>query len=335
MARDLQPEEILSNLKQGCLEPFYLFYGPDEFRMERLLDRVRADFIPEGARDFNLEVLYADKKINPEEIIGRAQSFPFMTSHRLIIVRRTEAMTAGQLTKLIPYLEAPTETTCLIFTAAKTNFTVKFYKFFRQYGRAVIFDELKGRQLDAWIRLTAKELGLEIDKGGSDLLQEIVGTRLRDLYGELEKLHIRHGKAMVGAGEVKELAVQSRSYTIFEIINNVSDRKTSEALVVLHRYLEEEGERNASLGIVGMLNREMRLLWESKRLAKNGVRPGDAARELSVPPFAAKRLFERARKWDEEDLEKAFFLLYETDGRLKSGMRPNTLLEALVVELCG
>ena len=242
---------------------------------------------------------------------------------------------SSQLSKLLPYLEEPTDTTCLIFTAAKTNFAVKFYKAFRKAGRAVSFDELKGRQVGSWIRLTAKEMGLDLESGGSDLLQEIVGTRLRDLYGELEKLRIRYGEAHVGAEEVKKLAVQSRSFTIFEIVNNVSERKASEALVVLNRFLEEEGERNVSLGIIGMLNREIRLLWQTKPLVSKGKRPEEAAHELSVPPFAAKLLMDRSRKWKEEELERALFLLYEADGRLKSGTKPNTPLETLVVNLSG
>ncbi|MGD8387781.1 MAG: DNA polymerase III subunit delta, partial [Desulfobacteraceae bacterium] len=191
MARDLLPEEVLERLEKGRLEPFYLFYGPGEFRMERVLDRIRATYIPEAARDFNLEILYAEKKLDPEEIAGRARSLPFMASNRLIIVRRTEAFTAEKLAKLLPYLEEPTETTCLIFTAAKTNFNTLFYKKFRQTGRAVAFDELKGKQVGAWIRRMAEDMDLDLDREARDVLHEVVGNRLRDLHGELEKLRIR------------------------------------------------------------------------------------------------------------------------------------------------
>ena len=58
MNRDLQPENVLKSLEKGQLAPFYLFYGPDEFRTEKVLDKVRGLFIPESARDFNLEILY-------------------------------------------------------------------------------------------------------------------------------------------------------------------------------------------------------------------------------------------------------------------------------------
>ena len=334
MARDLLPEEVLDRLEKGRLDPFYLFYGPGEFRMERVLDRIRAVYLPEEARDFNLEVLYAEKKLDPEEITGRARSLPFMAANRLIIVRRTEAFAAAQLAKLVPYLEDPAETTCLIFTAARTNFNNLFYKRFRQAGRAVAFEELKGKQVGAWIRRMARDMDLDLDREACDVLQEVVGNRLRDLQGELEKLRIRHGRSRIGGGEVRELAVQSRSFTIFELVNHISVRNASAALSVLARFLEEEGAREAALGVIGMLNRQIRLLWQTKPLSSTGGSAQDVARRLSVPPFVARRLMDQSRQWKEEELDRGLSLLYEADGRLKSGSRPNPLLEALVLDLC-
>ncbi|MCF8063407.1 MAG: DNA polymerase III subunit delta [Deltaproteobacteria bacterium] len=335
MARDLQPEDVLERLEKGRLDPFYLFHGPGEFRMERVLDRIRADFIPEGARDFNLEILYADKKLDPEEIVGRARSVPFMAPNRLIVVRRTEAFIAERLARLIPYLEQPAETTCLIFTSSQPNFSTRFYKAIRKAGLAVAFNELTGKQVAPWIRRTAGELGLELDREGCDVLQEVVGNRLRDLHGELEKLRLRHGEgARVGAEEVRELAVHSRSFTIFELMNRVSVKDTAGTLSVLGRFLEEEGPREASLGIIGMLNRQVRLLWQAKSLAAGGERVEGIAREPSVPPFAARRLLSQCGQWSEEALERAIYDIYEADGRLKTGSRPNPLLESLFIELC-
>ncbi|MFO7785280.1 MAG: DNA polymerase III subunit delta [Thermodesulfobacteriota bacterium] len=336
MARDLQPEDVLDRLEKGRLDPFYLFYGTGEFRLERVLDRIRATYIPEGARDFNQEVLYGDKKLNPEEIVGRARSMPFMASNRLIIVRRTEVLNAAQLSRLISYLEKPAETTCLIFISSKANFSIKFYKRIREAGLAVAFDELKGKQVGAWVRRTAKELDLELEPEACDILQEISGNRLRDLHGELEKLRLRHGAGgRVGVKEVRELAVHSRSFTIFELVERVSIKDTAGALAVLARFLEEEGRREAPLGVIGMLNRQIRLLWQTKPLAARGGRAEQIARELSVPPFAARRLVSQSGRWSENELEQALYALYQADGLLKTGSRTNPLMESLVVSLCG
>ncbi len=333
MARDLKPEEVIAHLEAGRLEPYYLFHGPDEYRMEQVVDRIRASWEPEAFRGFNVEILYGDKKLPAGEITGRARSMPFMARRRLIIVRRTEAMAPNQLALLVPYLEEPADTSCLIFMSGRTNFNVKFYKRFRDNGRAVAFEELRGARLSAWIRSTTRELGLDMDERGRQVLQEVVGNRLRELRGEMEKLKLRHGASRVGEDEVLELAARSRSFTIFELVNLVSDKDAPKALSVLDRYLEEGGPME-HLGVLGMLNRQVRLLWRTKCLLAEGVRESELPKRLSVQDFAAKRLVRQSRNFTEQELERALFLLYEADGRLKSGSRPVPLLEALVLDLC-
>ena len=78
MPRELWPEDVLKALKNGRLEPCYLFYGPGEFRLEKVLDTIRNTFIPEGARDLNTEIVYLEKGAGTSDIINRARSLPFL-----------------------------------------------------------------------------------------------------------------------------------------------------------------------------------------------------------------------------------------------------------------
>ncbi|MDP6180479.1 MAG: hypothetical protein QGG48_11355, partial [Desulfatiglandales bacterium] len=136
MVRDLLPEDVLKSLERGQLAPVYLFYGPGEFWLEKVLDRIRENLIPESARDFNLEIFYGDEA-DPLDIINRARSVPFMARNRLMIVRRTEKFGTTALERLLPYFEEPVESTCLIFITSKTDFKKKFYSRIRTSGRAV------------------------------------------------------------------------------------------------------------------------------------------------------------------------------------------------------
>ncbi|MCD4761037.1 DNA polymerase III subunit delta, partial [bacterium] len=142
MPGDLSPEHVLNQLKKGELSPVYLFYGPGEFRLEQVLNRIRESFIPEGARDFNLKLFYGDRKTGTVDIIDEARSLPFMSQNRLIIVRRTEEFQAGALEGFIPYLDDPLETTCLIFVSSKPDFRKKFYKKIKAMGCSVNFKQL-------------------------------------------------------------------------------------------------------------------------------------------------------------------------------------------------
>jgi DNA polymerase-3 subunit delta len=334
MSDDRQPDDVLKAAKKGQVAPFYLFYGPGEFRMERVLTALRTLLVPEAARDFNLEVLYGDEPIEPEQIINKASSMPFLAQRRLIILRRTEAFNADQLERFLPYLDKPSSSTCLIFVSSRTNFNTKFYKKFRSEGAAVLFDELKGNQIVPWIKRTASEdFGVTLDGEACAYLHAVVGNRPRELYSEIEKLQLRHGKN-VTLEQVKDAVTHSRVYTVFELMDAVSTKDCASSLRILKRYLEEEDPRDAPLGLISMLNRQVRLLWQAKAvlLKRGGVQ--EVQKKTGLSPFPARKLVEQAPSWTEKELKNALERLRRSDDRLKSGSSPRVILESLILSLC-
>jgi len=332
MPGDLTPEYVLNQLEKGKLSPFYLFYGSNEFLLERVLSRIRETFVPETSRDFNLRIFYGDKT-EPADIIDTARSLPFMSDSRLIIVRRTESLSPAALESYIPYLDRPVESTCLIFISSKTDFKRKFYRKIRELGKAVNFKKLNDRQVIPWIKKTAKELDLNIEDQACAYLQQLVGNRLMDLHAELEKLSLSYGKKIVGMEEVRAVAIFSRIYTVFELMDEVSFKRCGESISVLNRFLEEEGN-DGFLKVLGMLNRQIRLLWQAKTVSDKGGRTADVSRKIKLPPFLVSRIVQQSTHWKTDDFERAFHLLYKADGLLKSGANGRMVLENLVVSLC-
>ena len=334
MPGDLSPEDILRHLDKGRLLPFYLFYGESEFLLERVLDSVRQTFIPEGVKDFNLQIFYGDDThFNAGEVLDTARSFPFMSENRLIIVRRTEKIAGSLLETFIPYLNAPMDTTCLIFVSEKPDFRKKFYKTIKKLGHPVNFKPLYDNQVVPWIMKMAKEIGLNIDSRACNYLQLVVGNRMRDLHSELEKIYLCYGKEAVGLEEAKKIVIYSRSHTIFELIDHVSRKQRAEAISVLKRFIEEEG-REATLRIMGMFIRQIKLLWQAKSITKRGGRAAELSRELGLHIYPAKKLEQQVKAWTPDELEQAFDLLYQADGLLKTGSEGHLVLENVILSLC-
>ena len=337
MAGDLSPEYVLSQMEKGQLFPFYLFFGPNEFRLEKIVSRIREAFIPEAVRDFNFHLFYCNKggKPSPADIVDTARLVPFISQNRLVIARRIENFSAKDLDNFLPYLDNPVESTCLIFVSSKTDFRAKFYNKIKKLNRAVNFKKLYDNQISLWIKKTAEELGFEIERDASLYLQQIVGNRLIDLYSELEKIYVRYGKTVVGMEEVKELAIYSRTYTIFELIDKISFRRGAESIAVLNRFLDEEGaDVRVMLQIIGMINRQIGLLWQVKSVIKSGGHPADVAKKLHLPPFVVKNLINQSIQWRMEDLEKAVSLLYHADGLLKNDSYRQLVIENVLLSLC-
>jgi DNA polymerase-3 subunit delta len=333
MPDDRSPEDVLKSLQEGQFSPVYLFYGPGEFRMEKVLDQIKATLIPEGMRELNLEILYGGET-EPEKVLAHARSLPFLAERRLIIVRRTEAFPAERLAGFLPYFENPCVSTCLVFVTSRTDFNKPFYKTLRSLGWAVKFEELKDQQVVPWLIKAASEMGFKIQTQAAAYLRDIVGTNTRELYGELQKLSLRLEEE-VGIEQVKESVKHSRIYTIFELMNQISSRNTMASLLVLSRFIEEEDKRDAPLRVIGMLNRQIRLLWMTKSLVERGTDTKDVMKKLGIHYYGAVELLKLAKLWKAYELEAAFELLYQADGRIKSASRPKPILENLILSLCG
>jgi DNA polymerase-3 subunit delta len=335
MPGNLSPDYVLDQLKKGRLFPFYLFYGPNEFQLEKVLINIRETFIPEETREFNLQIFYAEKGDSrsavPAHILDSARSLPFMSQHRLIIVRRTEALLDSSLDSFLSYLDNPVESTCLIFISLKPDFRKKFYKKLKDSGRAVFFKELYENQIVPWIKNTAKDLDLKMETQACAYLQQIVGNRLIDLYPELEKLSLRYGEMTIAIKEVRELAIHSRIYTIFELMDEISSKSLSKSISALNRFLEED--REAPIRIIGMLNRQIRLMWQIKSYLERGGSTNDMSKKLGLRDFQIKRLIQQSKNWKVEELERAIHLTYDADRRIKLGSPDAFVLENLLISL--
>ena len=333
MASELQPEAVLRDLEKGRPGPLYLLHGPCEFLLERVLEKLHAHFASDAAAGLNRQVVYGDEA-DPGAILDSARSLPFFSSAKLIVVRRTEAFSAAGLELFLPYLDRPLESTCLVFVAARADFRRKFYARLRELGASVFFREPAERQLLPWIQRLAGDLGLRIDGEAAAHLIQLKGDRLHDLYAELEKLALRHGAGPVGVEEVRELAIFSRSYSIFELTDEVGARNCGPALEALNRFLEAEG-REGPLRVMGMLNRQVRLLWQAREMAAGGAQPAEIARSLRLPVPLGRKLLEQSRKWSVPRLEGMVESLWEADRLLKTGSPESLVLENVVVRACG
>ncbi len=335
MPAELTYEQVLRHAETQRLEPFYLFFGPSEFLREALLSRIRETCVDEAARDLNLRIFYGDKGDRTElgPMLDYFRSLPFIGSRRIAIVRRADGLSAENLEGLVPYLENPVPTTSVIFVASSPDFRKTFFKSIRNAGKAVNLKEPGEARVPSWIHMRSRESGFEMDADACGYLIDIVGVDLMSLNSEIEKLAVRYPGARVGVEEVREIAVGTRNYTIFELMDAVSSRRLDLVIPALRRFLEVE-HRDGVLRLIGMLAREIGLLIRAKAVVDSGGNAGAIEKKLKIHSYPARKLYPRCRLWSSEELEKGVHLLYRADGRIKSGAGGGQVIKQLLTALC-
>ncbi|MFW6115235.1 MAG: DNA polymerase III subunit delta [Thermodesulfobacteriota bacterium] len=331
----LAPERFLRSLKAGSIEPFYLFYGPEEFWAELILEETKKRLVPDSAKDFNLEILYADD-VSAPEVLNRARLVPFLSPKRLIIVRNTEHYSPGDRELFLSYLDNPLESTCIIFVTRAGEFKGPFYKRCLDSGRAVNFKKLTERQAYGWMHKRAKELEIEIDREAAGILYQMVGSSLRDLYSELWKLSVRFPQSLIGMEQIKDLATFRRLFTVFELVDYVSHKDAAHAMEILHRLFETQGQESKTiLGILGMVARQIRLISRTKAgLRQEKGRKAVMDRLKPLPAFVIEKCIAQEKLWKEKELGHALCQIYDADGLIRTGSRGDIILENLLLRLC-
>jgi len=329
------PDNFLKSLTRGAVAPFYLFYGPEEFWIELILDEVKRRLIPDSARDFNLEVLYGDEVPAPE-VLNRARLVPFLSPRRLIIVRAAEHYSKGDRKLFLAYMENPCESTCIIWVSGAGELKDPFYRRCRESGRAVNFKKLTEGQAYGWIKKRADELGMHVDREAAAFLYQVAGSSLRDIYSELWKLSARFPQSRIGVTQIKDLATFSRLFTVFDLVDYVSHKDAPHALEILHRLFETQGrDPRTLLGILGMVARQIRLISRAKAGARQARgRAGVAERLKPLPDFVIEKCIAQERLWAEKELGHALSHIYDADGLIRTGSRGELVLENLLLRLC-
>ena len=179
-------------------------------------------------------------------------------------------------------------------------------------------------------------MDLQVDQESSAFLYQMVGSSLRDIYSEIQKLSLRFPGARIAVPQIKELATYSRLFTVFDLVDHISQKDIPRAFEVLHRLFATQGrESKAILGIVGMVARQIRLLLKTK----SGLRLGRGKRGVvetlkPLPPFVIDKCINQERLWKEWELQEALNHLYDSDGLIRTGSKGDLVLETLIVQLC-
>ncbi len=325
--------DFLHRLAQGAIKPIYLFQGEETFLLEECLERLKQKLIPPEAADFNMNT-YSGKNLSIVDVIAQAQTIPFLSKWRLIILANVYHIPAAEQKKMIPYLEQPCTSTCLVMTAAKLDSRTKFGQAVKKNAEVVQFWKLFDNKVPDWIMRRARSDGYNMSPQAAAYLFELVGNELRQLENELQKIIAYTSEKEITPDTIRRVVGDIREHDIFELVDAISVGNTVDALRMLNQLLLE-GEQ--PLKILAMMSRQFRLLWKTKaHLAKQKTLPANQlAGKVGVSARAAQVLQQQVQRFSQKQLKYGLKRLYDVDLALKSSASsPTILLEDVCIDLC-
>ena len=319
-------------LAQGKLPRVLLFEGEEEQMKQAALSALRSAVLPSGMESLNETVL---EDPSADLLIADAETQPFMSDRRLIVVRDLPALMGRSEAdeKLLSYLPSVPETTILLFyCTGRPDGRKKVYAAIKKLGGVVTFAPLKGQELVSFVTDAFKENGKECDERTAGYLIFTVGEDTGLLLTETAKLSAFAGdRPNILAADITALATPSTECTVFQMVNAVVTGQRSKALTLMRNQLLAGTDR---LALLSMLLRQYRLLQHIK-IMQYEKRGGDFIRSaLGVPPFAVDQYVRQAAGFTGGQIKSAVKICLDTEYAVKSGrIQAEGSLEAVILKL--
>ena len=322
-------------------------YGRDSYRLKQNLDKITAEYRKKNSGiSFSILDFGPDASAGTKQQLGKLndliKTVSFFGEKRLIVLKN--AFLAGEeIADLITNwrLDADKER-ILVFTEnpEEKELAKKDKKLFNLLSAkpniAKSFEPLEERQLENWAK---KEIEAADGKIEPAALRKLISytanpasrdklsdpTAIWRLKQEIDKLvnyklaGDNNGRAKdetINVSDIELLVGPNVNLNIFEVIDAIAGKNRYRALTMLYNHLESGVD---PYYIFSMVIFQFRNLLRIKTLIKNAVPYANIVRKTGLNPYVVKKTYEQCKKFDPDELKRAFSALAQTEIGAKSG----------------
>lgn len=329
----------------------HLYYGADEFRLRESFLELRASLDTDGLLPTNTTTLTA-RGLAPGVLLQHVTTLPFLASARVVVVEGLVGSVGGArnalaswqtLLDVLPALP-PTNHLVLLEPFADRDAGAAFSR--SAFARAlrglseadvrefrVLRSTGRDNEVAAWARSRAAGRAIAIEPAAIEALVGHVGSDLRVIASELEKLaQYARGRAITSE-DVVALTPEAAESSIFNLVDAVVEGRGERALVMLRGMLEQGSEE--PMRVQAMIARQLRNLVRAGELLDAGAPASAIADATGVTgDFPLRKLTSQARAMGTRTAEDGLRAVEASDHAFKTGqLDPVLALELLVMRL--
>jgi len=311
-ARGTGAEVLREHGRTGSFAPVYYLFGEEEFLLQEELAQLVESALGDAERGFNYDVVDG-AEADPKMIATLASTFPMMAERRVVVVRQADKIRDAEI--LDPYLDNPSTTSVVLFTARKPDKRRSSHLRLKKKAFVVEFTQLSQGDIPRWIIGRAKSMGRSIDNEGAALLADYTGTDLREIHNELEKLFAFAGeRATLNIDDVQAVSGMSREINLYELHRTLGTKDSRRSMEIIAR-LMESGQPPIRIAVsLGYFFINLRKMADARR------NPGGT--ELRFPPFVMKQYRSALAHYSDPEIENALIRIAIADEHLKSSSLP-------------
>lgn len=314
------------------LKPVYLIHGNEDVLLEKAVARLRSRLSSVADLDFNLDVFDAEAA-SADDVVAAANTMPFMSERRLVVVRHLDAFNAAALSVLAEYAEDPSPTTVLVLVANRIDKRTRLYKAVDKTGQVAEYAAPKRGEYPSLVQSMFKARGIDITRDGAQALLEAVGQNLQRLGTEADKIAAYVGSAgTVDREQVLDAVAQTAVLPIWALTDALSARDF-ESCVRVARALQADNTSVHALHAMSV--RHIRALLSAKALSARGAGMRDMMSLMRMPDWKVRNTLREAERFETEELIGALRGAAHSEAEMKtSPVEPGLVLERWMATVC-
>ena len=307
---------LISELKTAELKPVYFLFGDDYLTINNAIKAISNCAEPLITSDFDRETISAEKKTSLTDVVDLAYTFPFGSEKKLLIVKNFENFNNKK--QLIDYVNKPNDTTVLVIANYGKISNLNSEPFKTLENKKQIFEarELKGVELENWVRKRCKQLDFEINTESVKTLVEIVGEDKSLLEMQLQKFKSFLGNNNeISVEDIKRLSSATKEYSIFDLLNAIGKGNAANSIKIINNLLD--CGKNMVF-ILSMLTKFISVIAQSIELEQRKLSDNDASKAIGVSRYYYINCKNAKYFKNENRLLRAANALYYSDLTLKT-----------------
>ncbi len=325
----VKQRQLNEDIKNGSFKQCYLIYGEEAYLRNQNRDKlVKALAGDVNSMNFNR---YEGDGISPGEVIDMAETMPFLSDKRVILIENSGFFKNG-CPELSDYLKAPSETTFFIFAEKEVDKRKDIYKALTKTGFEMCCDEQDENTLKTWIMSKVRNEGKSISPRAVAFMLERVGTDMSNISTELEKLICYCiDRPEITEADIEAVCANWLTNRIFAMTDAIASQNQKRAIDLYYDLL---ALKEPPAKILALITRQFNLMLQAKEMSDNHRDNGSIASALKLAPFLVGKYIGWGREYSFEQLRDALEMCAANDEAVKTGKLDYVISVEMVIIKC-
>ncbi|BBF43311.1 DNA polymerase III delta subunit [Lachnospiraceae bacterium KM106-2] len=318
---------IKEDIKKNEYKSVYLLYGSEDYLKKLYRNKLKAAMLG-GSDEMNYNY-YEGKGIDVSQVIGIAETLPFFSDRRVIVLENTGFFKAQS--DLADYIKTMPDTTHMVFVESEVDKRNRLYKAVKEVGYISEMNGMDEKNLKLWILSILNRSGKKITESTMLYFLGKTGSDMDNINNELNKLIAYVGdRDVVTANDVDEICTTTLTSKIFNMIDAIASKKQN---VALDLYYDLLALKEKPMSILFLISRHFNILLQVKDLVRLGYNNSVIAKKVGVPPFAITKYAAQSRNFSNAMLIDALSMCVDIEEQVKTGRMIDKMgVELLIVK---